>query len=151
VKLYLAGRYTRKHEIAGHAATLRAVGHEVTATWFEEPHGPQVQLADVTEAELCMYAARDLEEIRAADIFVLYSESDQTYNRRGGRHVEHGFALALGKNIFVVGKRENIFHYLPMTQHFESTAALLEALRPVWHVAPSTPDSDRIPSSRCVK
>lgn len=32
---------------------------------------------------------------------------------RGGRHVEFGMALALGKRVIVVGPRENVFHLLP--------------------------------------
>ena len=151
MKLYLAGRYSRKEEITKHAETIRATGLEVCSTWITEPHGPAVQLKDVVPQELREYALRDLEELRLADAFVIYAESDQTYNKRGGRHVEHGFALALGKPIFVVGPHENIFHYLPSTQHFSSTEALVEALQHESPAAPSSPYSAKSPASRCVR
>ena len=126
--LYLAARYSRKAEILKHAEEFVAAGHTVSATWFDEPHDGQTQLNEVSEDLLKVYAQRDLDEIRQADALVFYSESDQTMNRRGGRHVEFGYALALGKMIFVVGPHENIFHYLPNVKHFDTTKSVLEAL-----------------------
>ena len=129
MKVYLAARYTRKDEIAQYVKLFEAVGIKVTSTWMTEPHGGQVQLADVRDDQLREYALRDLEEIKAANIFILFSESDQTANRRGGRHVEHGYALALGKPILVVGPRENIFHYLDNVEHYETIDEVINAMR----------------------
>jgi len=121
MKLYLAARYTRKDEIRGYAYYLTTEGfYTITSTWFLEPHDPAVTLAEVTPANLQEYAHRDLAEIDAADALLLFSESDQTWNKRGGRHVEYGYALAKGKRIFVVGPHENIFHYVQGVTHFDT-------------------------------
>ena len=57
---------------------------------------------------------------------LFYSEHPDTATVRGGRHVEFGMALALGKPIFVYGHKENIFHYLPQVEHTEN---VVESLR----------------------
>lgn len=49
---------------------------------------------------------------------------------RGGRHVEFGIALEREIPIFVIGPRENIFHYmLTRVQHFENLDDLRAALK----------------------
>ena len=126
--LYLAARYTRKDEIRAHAQHFIAEGHTISSTWFDEPHGGQAQLADVQDRTLLEYAVRDLNEIIAADAFVFFSESEQTANRRGGRHVEFGYALALSMPIYVVGPRENLFHYMIHGRHFATVGDLIDAL-----------------------
>ncbi len=45
----------------------------------------------------------------AADYFILLAEHD---SRTGGKHFETGFAYAAKKNILIVGRRENVFHWL---------------------------------------
>jgi nucleoside 2-deoxyribosyltransferase len=116
--LYLAARYSRKDEIREYAKRFENAGHQVSATWFDEPHDGQVTMAEVCVNLLQTYAQRDFDEIKQANAIVFYSETDQTMNKRGGRHVEFGYALGLGKRIIVVGPKENIFHYLPVVEHF---------------------------------
>lgn len=48
---------------------------------------------------------------------------------RGGRHVELGYALALDKSIWLVGRREHIFHSLPQVKHFDSWDSAFQFLR----------------------
>jgi nucleoside 2-deoxyribosyltransferase len=121
VILYLAARYTRKDEIREYAKRLAAAGHIISATWFDEPHAGEATMDEVGDELLRVYAHRDLAEIRDADAIVFYSETEHTHNRRGGRHVEFGYALGLGKRIIVVGPLENIFHHLPHIEHFADT------------------------------
>jgi nucleoside 2-deoxyribosyltransferase len=102
------------------AAELRSKGIEVTSTWMEEPHGPNVQLSDVGKSELIEYAYRDLLEITQADIVVFFSVDPTTATFRGGRHVEFGYALGIRKPILVVGPEENIFHVLSEVKHVET-------------------------------
>lgn len=120
MKVYMAARYSRKDEIAKYARLFRSQGIEVSSTWFDEPHTPTVQLSDVSEVLLREYATRDLAEIDIANAFIFFSESDQTWNRRGGRHVEFGYALASGKRILVIGPIENIFHHVRGVEHVDS-------------------------------
>lgn len=119
MKVYIAARYSRKHEVGGIASKLRKMGFEVVSTWHKEVHVPSVQLAKIKPKTLRTYAERDLLEVRECEVLLFLSESDQAYNRRGGRHVEFGYALALGKGIAVVGPHENIFHHLKGVQHHD--------------------------------
>lgn len=47
---------------------------------------------------------------------------------RGGRHVEFGLAVALGKRLIVIGHRENLFHHLPAVEFFESPQEMMRSL-----------------------
>ena len=48
---------------------------------------------------------------------------------RGGRHVEFGMAIAAQKRIVVIGPRENIFHWLPMIEQFDTFDAFMDHAR----------------------
>jgi nucleoside 2-deoxyribosyltransferase len=111
MKVYLASRYSLKETMLGYARELRDMGVEVTSRWLAELYAANTTLDQVDPEELCGFAVDDLEDIREADAFIFFSEKDAT--PRGGRHVEFGYALALGTPIMVVGPYENIFHYLP--------------------------------------
>lgn len=127
VKVYLAARYSRKNEIAAYAQELKSMGFEVTSTWTEETHATNVQLTDITPATHAEYSQRDISEIDAADMMVFFSESPTEPHVRGGRHVEFGYALAIGLDILIVGPAENIFHYLPESFGIERVDTWLQA------------------------
>ena len=55
-------------------------------------------------------AERGSEDIRRSGGFVLFSEPNQSGS--GGRHVEFGVALGLGKRLIVVGGVENLFQMM---------------------------------------
>ena len=95
------------------AEELSALGIEVTSTWLDEPYPPNTQLLDVPHDLNIKYAQADVRDIAEADTFVFFSVPSTRATLRGGRHVEFGMALALGKNIVIVGPKENIFHHLP--------------------------------------
>ena len=46
----------------------------------------------------------------------------------GGKHVETGIAVALARPVFVIGRRENIFHWHPLVRVFSSASAFLDFL-----------------------
>lgn len=48
---------------------------------------------------------------------------------RGGRHVEFGLAVAWEKRIVVIGPQENIFHWLPMVEHYPNFDTFIEHTR----------------------
>jgi hypothetical protein len=111
-----------------YAQELRASGIEVTSTWLEEAHGPNTQLQDVRDEELSGYAEADLRDVYRAEWLVFFSVDPTIPVARGGRHVEFGYALGLGRKILVVGPKENIFHYLPeihFVNSFEETKEFL--------------------------
>lgn len=111
MKVYLAAQYSQKDLLRTYAEELRAAGITVTSRWLEEPHGPNVTLDEIDEEQLRYYADMDFEDVVRADTLVFFAQDPNTAIKRGGRHVEFGIAMALRKTIFVVGPRENIFHY----------------------------------------
>lgn len=74
-------------------------------------------------------ALRDLEEIQAADIVVVLGSRDYAHAGTGGRHVELGFALGIGKPVFLLGDRTNIFHHLPAVRRILPSESLIEVIR----------------------
>lgn len=127
MKAYLAARYSRKNEIKGLVPIFGANGISVCSRWLHETSPPDVTLAEVSP-EFCQETALvDLEDIEAADVLVFFAEDPLVGTPRGGRHVEFGFALGIGKRIAVIGKeRENIFHYLPQVSIYPDVKSFLE-------------------------
>jgi hypothetical protein len=100
VSIYLAARSEDQFLAQLLASALKIYGVDVNARWLRSP------LTRVThdEAVIC------LDDIAAADVFVLLNPKAAHRSGTGGRHVESGVALALGKPMVLVGDYENIFH-----------------------------------------
>jgi hypothetical protein len=81
----------------------------------------------LTEDEWRELAVIDQEDVLAADTLVCFAETPGE-GGNGGRHVELGMALALGKQVIVVGRREHIFHRLPEVTVVESWPEALRLL-----------------------
>jgi nucleoside 2-deoxyribosyltransferase len=128
-KVYLAARYSEKHEMALQAEVFEKNGLEVTSTWLAESHHPDTKMSEVHVDDLTCYAYNDLRDIDAADWLVFSSVEPTTPTVRGGRHVEFGYALARGKKILVVGPEENIFHHLPNVVHVSDWESALTLLK----------------------
>ena len=129
MKLYLAGQYKQKEELAAVAGQLRAAGHTITARWLQEPHPPNTTLDQIPASQLKKYASLDLTDILDCDMLVAFSVDPSIATHRGGRHVEFGYALGLGKPIIVVGPKENIFHYMDIVIHVPDVKALIRRLK----------------------
>lgn len=128
MKIYLASRYSRRDQMRELAAELTRMGHEITSRWLEtewvnRPGDGAAAPPEYREK----YAAIDMEDVRAADCVVNFTEAPGD-GSRGGRHVELGLAVAWGKRIIVVGHRENLFHHLPVVEFFNSQWDVLRAL-----------------------
>ena len=82
---------------------------------------------------LSQRAAEDLEDISAASTLISFTEVPRSHLGHGGRHVEFGAALALGKRVLLVGERECVFHHLPNVEVFSTWDQALTFLinRPV--------------------
>lgn len=118
--IYLAARYARRAEMAGYARELDAMGYHVTSRWIHGSHELDDHPAPAERARL---AAEDLEDLLAADVVISFTEQPRAALDKpghGGRHVEFGLALALGKRVMIVGPRENVFHWLPAVECCES-------------------------------
>jgi hypothetical protein len=70
-----------------------------------------------------------LEDLNEVDTLIFFSEDSETSWPRGGRCVEYGIALALGRRLLMVGPRENLFHeLLPDSSFFASIDKLTREL-----------------------
>ena len=124
MKIYLASSYSRRVEMQGHAEVLRAFGHEITSRWIDGSH----ELGDVaTDEDRARLAEEDREDVFAADVLLSFTAGPHAAGKgRGGRHVELGMALSLRCiRKVVIGCRENVFHYLPEVEVFDSLAEWL--------------------------
>lgn len=137
MRIYLAGRYDRRSEIAVYAAELRSLGHVVVSRWHDGGYedDPDGTLALACERAWVVtggyptaaapFAEQDLEDLDAADTAVFLTEPGGDFQvaasaARGGRHVELGIAYAWAKRVIVVGPRENVFCTLPGVEVFDS-------------------------------
>lgn len=129
MKIYLAGRYSRRRELAEYANDLEALGYEVTSRWLSGSHG--LKRDPNNDTERGKFAAEDVEDVQRCDILIAFTEESDAGGSagRGGRHVEFGLALALKKEIWIVGPRENVFHCLPFSDCFPSWELALQYAR----------------------
>lgn len=128
LKIYLAARYSRREELNGYKRDLEQRGHEVTSRWLLGSH--QIDDAGLSDeahqVERQRFAQEDWEDLQAADVVISFTEAPRSSSSRGGRHVEFGAALALGKICVVVGPRENVFHCLPQVTVVDRWYQILE-------------------------
>lgn len=125
---YLAARYGRRDELRTYAALLMVAGIHCSSSWLNETSALTVRMRDVKEDELREIALTDIKDIELADALVFFAEDQEKQPPRGGRHVEFGYALARGKEIHVIGARENIFHHLPHVTIHASFDEFLKAV-----------------------
>lgn len=133
MKIYLAARFERFAEMQGVRDVMRGLGHEVTSRWIDLHDGKESidGLEDRLQSnpeEFEEYGEHDLEDIRNADTIICFSGG----GGRGGRHVEWGYAYALGKRMILVGPNENVFHTLGCIEHYPNWSRLVMALSEEW-------------------
>lgn len=97
MKVYIAAPYEERAEAIRVMQVLEALGVEVTSDWLRD--GGQD-------------APGDLSDVDRADTVLLLNPAAYRDRGTGGRHVEMGYALALGKQVVLLGARSNIFHDL---------------------------------------
>lgn len=123
MNIYIAGKYEARGRLRGERARLRAMDHEVISSWLDETaHRDECDRAYLQRA-----AWRDLRELERATLVFADTLDEST---TGGREVEVGYALALGKPVWLIGPQRNVFHYLIRRPFVTWDAALasLEAI-----------------------
>lgn len=96
MKIYTAASFTEQKRIRQQKEQLIQLGHSVLATWLEE----QIKPSGMTDEEFGKkMAAKDLQEIAAADCIILDLEAP---SKTSGKMVEWGFALGKHKLAYVV-------------------------------------------------
>lgn len=117
--VYLAGPYAARDRLAEYGEQLTRVGYILKARWLTRDAETQPEGA-ATEAPLDdrrRWASEDLEDITRADMLVAFTAAavdlPPGFGTSGGRHVETGYALGIGRPVVLVGEPENVFHWLP--------------------------------------
>ena len=117
---YLAGRFSRKDELAGYANQIVAAGERVNARWLTGAHDASTE-RELTSEELRAFAMEDLEDIHGSSGFILFTESPDAGYTSGGRMVEFGWALVYSQirpeNLLICGPHENVFTQLAREQY----------------------------------
>lgn len=102
MKIYTAATFSEQNRIRQNKEKLFTLGHSVLSTWLEE----QVKPDGMTDEQFGRkMAAKDLQEIGAADCFILDLENP---SKTMGKMVEFGFALAKHKLIYVVAPADSL-------------------------------------------
>lgn len=127
--IYLAARYSRIAELNRYAAILREFGYTITSRWLEGSHqiSDDGLSAEADRETRERFAKEDLHDLKRADLVISFTEPPRSSNSRGGRHVEFGFALGTGKQLIVIGPRENVFHCLPECHIFKDFDEMMES------------------------
>lgn len=139
MKIYLAARYSRREELCAYRTELESMGHTVTSRWLNGSHqidksgvpiGDKGEKlvegdggADTPEANRLRshFVTEDCADVQEAEIVISFTEPPRSaLGNRGGRHVEFGMAIGLKKRLIVVGYHENLFHWLPQVEFFET-------------------------------
>lgn len=116
---YLAAGYSRRDEMMEFADTLRQYGHEVKCRWITGSH------QGMSDEDA---AIEDFEDLIKCDGLIAFSAMGKGKRNKGGRHVEFGMAVALNKPTVLIGDRENVFHYLPVVDQFDTVEDFLDYL-----------------------
>lgn len=123
MKVYIAGPWKRRSEVATAALKFEAAGHKITEKWWDHVDVGQEDMA-AQSVEMTRQAKADKAGVFAADHFILlnleYSE---------GKCVELGMAISEGVPIIAVGKPSmNVFHYLPEVRWEPTVEAAIERI-----------------------
>jgi nucleoside 2-deoxyribosyltransferase len=120
MRVYIAAPYAAREQVRGYTEELVRIGFTSSASWVKETleigSGTVGAATDLADGEAARLADVDLKDVERSDILVLITaaQADMIGGKgsSGGRHVETGYAMALGKPVIVVGEPEHLFHRL---------------------------------------
>lgn len=113
--VYVAAKFEDRIWLKWLREKLQERGVVVTSRWLDYPDSPDIEKDWPDEA------LKDLHDIDAADAIVCFNLEHMRGMTRGGRHVEFGYAIGKGKHLILVGKKENVFHFLPWVSVIDPT------------------------------
>jgi nucleoside 2-deoxyribosyltransferase len=143
MKIYLAGPFTDRDKLQDVADQLKGLGHEITSSWLygseQIPESMTDNVKDYVTGKthhdeswsvFGKIATNDIEDVREADTLVKFHTDDLEY-RSGGKFVEMGVALGLGKGVIIVGAPEQVFDWYPTVAHVADVDMLLTCFQAV--------------------
>jgi hypothetical protein len=120
-RIYLAARYYDAPLMREWRARLKDHGHIVISRWIDGKTASN-------DYERNRFASEDVEDIKNSCTLIVRNDPNYFGSGWGGRHVEYGLAIAWEKDIFLVGGRENIFHYLDGVNYYATFENLVNSL-----------------------
>lgn len=133
MNVYIASMFSDKDRVKARAAELAALGINCTSRWAYETVPHNVTIKECSDVYLNETAVADVHDILRSDKVVLTVPEPQLLidatvasSSRGGRHFESGLVYGLilaqaldggrpTRELIVLGKKENVFHYLDGT------------------------------------
>lgn len=119
LKVYVAARWDDRDHALLMKKEIESRGLICTSTWLT-PHDDQSMDALKAKSDAVnqarQRAIKDYQDIDASDCLLVYSNRKGFRNGTGGKHCEVGYAHGKGKPVFLLGERENIFHYHPLSK-----------------------------------
>lgn len=112
MRIYIASHSRELAEEA--AAVFERKAYVVASRWHRKEFLPTEAH---TEQERIVIAQEDYDDIASSDALILLSGPDK-YS--GGKFVEAGIAIGMGKPVTVVGRRENMLLWLPTVSVVET-------------------------------
>lgn len=103
---YLAGPWADRAYVREVRDQLVAAGVPINARWIDSHHQDE---QEVDTTILCDEAMHDLEDVVSSPVLIVVNSK---YSE--GKAVELGVALALMKDIILIGTPSNVFHHLPI-------------------------------------
>ncbi len=130
MKVYLAARFSKRPIVEAWGKALEHHGFEIVSRWSQRDSdhklvdglSPQAE-----DSERQRFAIEDIEDIDKAHICLSLMEEPRN-NSRGGRHIEFGYALGKGLDLWIVGPRETVFHHLPQVHCFDDWVDCFNAM-----------------------
>lgn len=128
--IYLASNYSSHPTMQLRASELGVLGYRITSRWIWGDHEVRSGGQSDTDAWAVRFAEEDWADLLNADTVISFTQEPGKAGgrNRGGRHVEFGAALALGRRCIIVGWRENVFHHLPQVEFYATWEAALWVL-----------------------
>jgi len=116
--IYVAAPFDGREAAAAAQIELEGYGLVTTSSWIEK-HLKGLD-EELPAWQLAQEARQDLQDIDRAHYFVLLNDQALPQSTSGGRHFEMGYALAQKKEVFLLGPRTSVFHYLPAVNVLKS-------------------------------
>jgi hypothetical protein len=130
LKIYLAARYSRHLELQTYAQELESLGHEITSRWIRGNHEISgISRENISHKDNERLAREDYYDLLIAEQVICFTEPPESSYSRGGRHVEYGIAMALNKQIIIIGHRENVFYFLPEIKFYQEWNEALKFIK----------------------
>lgn len=125
MKFYIASSFDLVNRVRQIAIHLKAKGHEITVEWWHKDY-KRLLIAEeewYQNREVINISKRNFKGIEDADIFLLIAPkySPKSFN---GANIELGYALALGKPCYSIGKLQRSAMYVPIRK-FQKLAEVL--------------------------